>query len=242
MAKYMIHCAPPRRWFVDGYLYPSLLEQGIAEDDIIIYEDTQQLGNLFAFLDSTKHLPESGSTWHLQDDVIPSDRFREYTESLGGDIITCGFCCELDKGNPSGEVFPFQMWYSFPCISIPNRLVHEFFDWFNEVGYFKQMHQDTIRYKKGDDEIFRDFIRSVHWEDKVLNVEPNLVEHVDFLIGGSLANYDRIKKWYRSIKWEDNGEVSRLIKWLGSREVYVTDDEAGNSTAEEARDTAGGDK
>ena len=48
----------------------------------------------------------------------------------------------------------------------------------------------------------------------IYNVVPNLVEHVDFIIGGSIVNKERAKKEVesRSAYFEDRDLVERLKK------------------------------
>ena len=46
--KYMIHACPQRMWYVTEFLVPSMLEQGIPEADITIWNDTEKRGNLAA--------------------------------------------------------------------------------------------------------------------------------------------------------------------------------------------------
>jgi len=37
--KYMIHACPERIWYVNNYLVPELLNQGITTQDIIVWND-----------------------------------------------------------------------------------------------------------------------------------------------------------------------------------------------------------
>ena len=69
MSKYMIHTCPKRKWYVDEFLVPSMIEQGIDSQDITVYNDENEDGHLMAFMNSWKQLKEGG-TWHLQDDII----------------------------------------------------------------------------------------------------------------------------------------------------------------------------
>ena len=36
MAKYLIHASPGRMWYVTDYLIPSMVEQGIDRDNIVV--------------------------------------------------------------------------------------------------------------------------------------------------------------------------------------------------------------
>ena len=128
--KYLIHTFPKRLWYVEKYLIPSMIEQGIKKKDIYIYNDENGFGNLFAFLDSIRfiinNLSKEKGLWHLQDDVIISKDFKERTESINklniDNIVVNGFVnkwyANLEK---SGRVNVKDYWYSFPCIYIPNR-------------------------------------------------------------------------------------------------------------------------
>lgn len=46
MPNYLIHTMPKRKWYVENYLIPSMLEQGIKKDSITIYNDDNKAGNL----------------------------------------------------------------------------------------------------------------------------------------------------------------------------------------------------
>ena len=79
--KYMIHACNSRLWYVQEYLVPSMLNQGIEQDDIILYVDENSVGNLASCINSFLALPDDNKgVWHLQDDVIISRDFKERTE------------------------------------------------------------------------------------------------------------------------------------------------------------------
>ena len=96
---YMIHTCPEREWFVEKYLIPDIIAQGIDKIQIIIYNDTEHVGNLKAFIRSLKILEDydpNAYVIHLQDDVIISSRFKEligvdYKQLYDTDVV-CGFC------------------------------------------------------------------------------------------------------------------------------------------------------
>jgi hypothetical protein len=50
-----------------------------------------------------------------------------------------------------------------------------------------------IRTGKMDDLIFKEYLIKHHPEMEVENITPNLVDHIDYLIGGSIANKARKK-------------------------------------------------
>ncbi|MBP3870268.1 MAG: hypothetical protein J6E46_04755, partial [Faecalicoccus sp.] len=90
---YQIHTCGKRRWYVDEFLLPSLVLQGIKEEEILIFEDRDQEGNLEATLKSFEILPNASGTWHLQDDVVVSRNFAEFTSKNRPEKeILCGFC------------------------------------------------------------------------------------------------------------------------------------------------------
>lgn len=204
MAKYLIHAIPQRMWYVNEYLIPSMESQGIRRSDIDIVCDTEKKGCLEMFMRSCQKLPKKGYTWHLQDDVIISSRFREETEKRRSGIV-CGLSTVYDHDNPPGIVTdPTKMWYSFPCIRIPNDIAHECASWFynNVVPDQNNLeYQRMIRAKKYDDSFFRAYIENYRTDVRILNLAPNIVDHIDYLIGGMVANKGRAQSpisvfWY----------------------------------------------
>ena len=69
---------------------------------------------------------------------------------------------------------------------------------------------------KGDDSIFEEFMRTRHPDEIVYNLRPNLVQHVDDLLGGSVVNKDRDFP-IRAKYWTDDGEMDDLQRWLERR-------------------------
>ena len=124
--KYMIHTYPKRLWYVNDYLVPSLIKQGIKKENIYIFNDSNKRGNLQAFLDSVDYiinfLPNEKGLWHLQDDVIICKNFKELSEMIDEEIVNNGFVnkwyANVEK---SGRVKVKDYWYSFPCVYIPNK-------------------------------------------------------------------------------------------------------------------------
>ena len=220
--KYMIHACVEREWFVRGWLIPSLKEQGIADEEIILYLDTERDGNLKAFLKSLELVKdEPGDTWHLQDDVVVSKRFAEITRRGVFDIhgdpfegVVCGFCnVEYDKFPHIGIVPIGRIWWSFQCIRIPNKLAAEFLDWM-DTDMVKERYPNDLAEGKHDDMFFKDFLCYEHYEDMLYNLMPNLVEHVDYLIGGSVINQQRIKKTTKARYWDEGDVLTLVQRWL----------------------------
>lgn len=216
----MIHACPTRKWYVDQYLIPSMLEQGIPEDDIQVWEDTEGIGNLESCMCSFASLPETGDTWHLQDDVVISKLFAITTEELDPiKGIMTGFCSGYDADTyanknhiPIGHVTPDKMWYSFCCIRIPNIMARQCADWyFNIAKNDGEMIRLYINGRKNDDMVFRRYLDVYYNHESIYNLVPNLVDHVDYLLGGSLINKARDpQKNVRSVFWEDKDIIDAL--------------------------------
>ena len=186
--KYMIHTYPKRFWYVEKYLIPSMIKQGIKEEDIYIFNDCNNRGNLQAFLDSLdyiiNYLPEEKGLWHLQDDVIICKDFKKRT-SKHCKVVQNGFVnkwyANVEK---IGKVNVKDYWYSFPCIYIPNIYLDHFMNWIERVKYESTFYK---RYNKNryDDYFFYKFLERECSTDHMINLKPNLVDHIDYLIGGT---------------------------------------------------------
>jgi len=228
--KYMIHSCDARKWYVDKYLVPSMIEQGINEDDIYVYNDDKHEGNLVSWVVSCHVAYEMWgecNVWHLQDDVIICSKFKERTEQLEEDKtkIICAFTTLYDDGrNPGLKGAKDHMWYSFPCIRIHSRVTKLFAEWCDlyvwrdgQFGYY-------VRNKKGDDFVFRVYIESYFPNEPVLNLVPNLIDHVDWIVGGSTVNRSRQKQGreIRSIYWlkEDEHLVEELERRVAENEHF----------------------
>lgn len=191
----MIHTCPKRRWYVDEYLVPSLLQLTIPQKHILIYEDTNSEGALESCVKSFGNVPyDDDGIWHLQDDILVCHDFKQRTEQLD-DGIVCGIATEYDRErkNHLGTVLLYQMWYSFPCIRIPNKIAKDFATWYNRYMRDNPVYKHLTKTGKHDDMMFRMFLEETdkYCNIKVMNAHPNLVEHVDWLLGGSTINYHR---------------------------------------------------
>lgn len=180
----MIHAYPKRMWYVEQYLVPSMLKQGIDKDNITIYNDSEKKGNLRACMTAFSQCQGDGGTWHLQDDVCICKDFKKRTEQFD-DGLVCGFSSEMYDGQGKvGEVTIDRMWFSFPCIRIPNQYARDCADWVFKylIGNmaYKKYWEDGVN----DDWAFRAYLKDYHKTDRALNLAPNLVDHVDYLIGG----------------------------------------------------------
>lgn len=216
--EYMIHACPARDWYVNDFLIPSMVAQGIDKNDIEVWMDKGGDGCLLSCLKSFKECGDrEGGTWHLQDDVVIAKDFKEKTEKYDEGIV-CGYMFEgFEDSRPQpGSVPALFMWNSFPCIRIPNDIAKEFVDWFFNDARYRENYKDWLNSNKHDDGFWHDFITEVHYDDRVINLKPSIVDHVDYLIGGSVVN-----KWRgyftRATFWEDEESVNELEQKLAIR-------------------------
>lgn len=215
---YMIHTCPKREWYVNDYIIPSMLEQGIYRDNIIIYSDTKLQGNLKSSVESftiASNMNVKG-VWHLQDDIIICRDFAERTKQHSKDYTVCGFSSYYDKMKnwEPGDSNGLKMWYSFPCIYIPTKIIKSYIDWFNIWVWRDPQYEKWIKEKKYDDTIFRIYMENYYSKEYVLNLKPNLVDHVDYLLGGSIVNQWRKDKQVRAMWFDDIDLIVELEKKL----------------------------
>lgn len=215
--NYVIHACNKRMWYVEDYLIPSMKEQGIPDTDIAVHMDDRYRGCLFATLDSfLKCGRKQISAWHLQDDVAISLDFARKTRENDSGIV-CGFWHRhTDEPDLRTETTGADMRYSFPCIRIPWEVCRDFVEWFYGEAAKRDEYRRWITAGKYVDSFFRDYIREKRPEDTVLNLIPSIVEHVDWLIGGSTIN-----KWRSGIcradQWEDESIIEDLREQLALR-------------------------
>lgn len=218
MPKYMIHACPQRMWYVTEFLVPSMLEQGIPEADITIWNDTEKRGNLAACMAAFESLPDDGGTWHLQDDVVISADFAKKTKEHDAGVVY-GFCNRWFKDDPAitGTVYAEDAWHSFQCVRIPNRYAKEAAAWIrNEAPEMRAEAAILIKLNKGDDTLFREYFLEKHGRETAVNLAPNIVNHIDYMIGGPVTN-----QWRGFIAgsdiWEDSTILYELRQKLKER-------------------------
>ena len=222
----MIHSCNERQWYVDRYLVPSMLEQGINKDDIYIYQDKNRDGNLVSWVISCHKAYElwgdNVNVWHLQDDVLLASYFKSKTEELEateGNKMICGFTCYYDDNRKAGYGTVIKdMWFSFPCIRLNTTRTKEFANWCDIYVWRDSQFGFWIRQKKGDDFVFRVFVESYYPNEEILNLNPNIIEHVDFLLGGTIVNKQRKKYDVRSMYWNEEYLVEELRDKLAMEE------------------------
>jgi len=217
MAKYLIHTYPKRLWYVNEYLIPSMLKQGIEKCDISVYNDSEGEGNLRACMKAFASVPDDDNgTWHIQDDVCISKDFKERTEWYDHGLV-CGFSSLLYDGDieaKKGAVKREDMWFSFPCIRIPNKWARECAEWV--VNYIIGNPVYKRYWEKGvnDDWAFRTYLSTFHKDCVALNIMPCLVDHVDYLLGGG-SGINKREKPCRAQYWDSPEMVQRLEEAIG---------------------------
>lgn len=212
MAEYLIHAYPARMWYVNEYLIPSMLEQGIKPENIRVYNDEKHEGNLKACMNAFKTClkPQQG-TWHLQDDIIIAHDFKARTEENNAGVV-CGFSSlkyDGDIEDRKGMVPRSKLWFSFPCIRIPNEWAVECADWILTYIIGNPVYEKYWKDGVNDDWAFRLYLKQFHRDCIGLNIVPCLVNHVDYLIGGSSGNRNR-KYPVTAQYWEDDYLVEEL--------------------------------
>lgn len=213
--RYIIHSCPMRQWYVDDFLIPSMLEQGISQNEIIVHCDTEGKGNLQSCMESFQWCGEhdENGSWHIQDDVVLCHAFAERTRQYNEGVV-CGEV--ITDWGPDSKKFGMQpvreLWYSFQCIRIPDQLAGECAKWFFEDASKRRNpeYRNRVARKKHDDDFFRFFLLEKYKTMQILNLNPCIVDHVDYLIGGSLINQDRKKSVNRAVYWEDESIVKDL--------------------------------
>ena len=214
MAKYLIHAVPKRLWYVNEYLIPSMVAQGIDVDNISVYTDENRDGNLKACMYAFATVDDDlKGTWHLQDDVLICKDFRAITEALDFGLV-CGFSSALYDGpGRIGAVKAQDMWFSFPCIRIPNQYALNCSDFvLNDIignPVYREFWKDGVN----DDWAFRMYVNTYRKDAMAINLAPNLVEHVDYLIGGT-ANGKERESQCRAQYWKDEDLVEQLAQNL----------------------------
>ena len=211
MTKYIVHACEQRRDYINDYLLPSMLEQGISSLAINVEYDDLNIGNLSKCMEIFSSLDNTGGTWHIQDDVIICRNFKEITEQYDdGFTVVCGFVWDKDvNADHVGYVEPQFMW-TFPCIYIPNKLASGCADWFYSSASRNPKYKLWVMENRYDDYFFQEYLKTFYPDDKVLNLVPNLVDHVDYLLGGTLVDKWRKDPQVRSAYFDDLDLVEEL--------------------------------
>lgn len=219
--RILIHAVPERLWYVENFLMPSLIKQGA--EDVRIWCDENHSGNLKACMDAFACMEGDKGTWHLQDDVIVCRDFVTRCRELDIGVVY-GFCCRNfgDRLDAFGTVYPADAWNSFQCVRIPDEYARECAAWVRSEEWRSESMENDLNtlweFGRGDDTFFHEFMKARHTFDAVENVAPNLVEHVDCLLGGST-----LQTWRdyiaRSEFWDDQELVKDLKTRINRRKV-----------------------
>ena len=204
--RILIHACKQREAYVREFLVPELKNQGF--DDVDVFMDPGR-GNLEAYLESYRKLPEAGYIWHLEDDVVPDSRFYWWSRGLKYfDGIICGFGAGQYYGlRDFGYcIDPGDMFLSFPCIRIPCGIIKGFLRWFDDNW---KKYADIVKSGKEIDTLFREYV--IKSRVPAFNFMPCMVEHVDDILGGSIVNPDRIQ--VRAVVFDDPEQVERVRRW-----------------------------
>ena len=223
--KVLIHAYPERMWYVEGFLVPELEAQGA--DSIEIWNDEKRKGNLKACMESFASRTGSGKegTWHIQDDVLLCRDFVKRCREIDFGVVY-GFCNELflDDPDQTGTVYAADAWHSFQCVRIPDEYARKCADWFfTDKWKDRPMTELPILYElnKGDDSFFREFLQMEHGRETVINCKPNLAEHVDWIVGGSVLHPYR-GYIARAFYWDDESLVQELKEKVRGKVQYVS--------------------
>lgn len=200
------------------YLIPSMTEQGIPPDNIEVWLDKDRDGCLLSCMKCFQYCgTRGGGRWHLQDDAVISRNFREQTERHNEGVVTGFMRREWQMLSPkSGRVPAVYMWNSFLCIRIPDELAGECAEWFFNDAAYRDTYKRFVEKNNGDDSFWFDFFVENHTEDYVYNISPNIVDHIDFLIGGSVVNKQRGHE-ARGDLWEDDIAYENMKEKLARR-------------------------
>ena len=212
--RVIIHSCDARLWYVREYLLPALRDQGLR---VSIHNDDNNRGNLWSYIDSFRGMRgDDDGTWHIEDDVFPCRYFAKIAAEHDNGIVFGFYHRFGNEDFVPGWIPVSAAGYSFPCFRMPNRLVAEFAEWFLSVAQHRDMYREWIADNKHVDSFMLNFLRECHPEERVYNLKPSIVEHVDDLIGGSIVN-----KWRegsaKAEYFDDPESIESLRVKLASR-------------------------
>lgn len=216
--KVLIHACPKRMWYVEGFLLPELERQGA--DEVEVWNDVERKGNLKSCMASFASRTGDGGTWHIQDDVLLCRDFVERCRQNDEGVVY-GFCNVEFTDDPlqTGRVSVVDAWHSFQCLRIPDAYARECAAWLDGPGRTSGLYSIWIKSGKMDDDVFRTFLVDQHGRETVVNLKPNLVDHVDWIIGGSI-----LSPWRghiaRAYWWDDEDLVEELQEAVKGKVQY----------------------
>lgn len=217
MPKVMIHACEDRIEYVNDFLVPLLIKSGVKTDNIEVYTDHGD-GCLKSYIKAFSSLQNVWDfTWHLQDDVLPTLNFSKWAfalEELYDDWIICGFGNKefYNSESPWYAKNGAEMFYSFPCIGIPNFVALNFVEWYDKIKNDPK-YQQWIVHNKFVDYLFKLYIGdNTKHKYNIVNFRPCLVEHVDEFVGGSTINKQRGVP-AKAIQFKDDEAMEILKEW-----------------------------
>lgn len=219
--KYVIHTSPKRIDFVNKYQVPILIKYGINEKDIVVWNDTEFKGQLKAWLECAEEILKTDSIydgcWHLEDDVVPCKDFLNLTSQPPQNDIVQGFRCKEfdDHYDCIGKQPIDKILYGSQCIWIPNVYLKSMLKMFEEevlTGKRRKPLYDAGKFYS--DTLLKCAMNKYHKYTFVYNLENSLVDHIDYLIGGSSVGVIRSKKICRAIKFDNQEEIDKLEQKL----------------------------
>ena len=216
---YIIHTSPKRINFVKKYMVPCFKKYGI--NNMIVWNDEDMIGQLNAWTDCARWILLKKSdyigTWHLEDDVLPCQNFKELSEKLPetADVIQ-GFITEnkdFDFNGTIGLSTIKDLPYGTQCIYIPNAFLDGFVKFFDE--YVKTGNYRARQYNCGTlyaDAVLRAYLRRYHRNATLNNLDSCMVEHIDYLIGGRSVKNQKLHNT-KARKFDNYDEVKNLELW-----------------------------
>ena len=213
----MIHAYPKRMWYVEDYLIPSMVAQGISKEQIKVHNDADGEGNLMACMHAFAEVDDDNhGTWHLQDDVCICKDFKMLTELYDNGLVAAFSTERYDGPGKIGGVKQENMWFSFPCIRIPNQYARECSEWVLKYIIGNPAYRGYWHDGVNDDWCFRAYLGNFHKEDVATNLAPNLVNHIDYLLGGGSGKIKR-EAPVMAQYWKDDDVVKALEKSINKR-------------------------
>lgn len=92
-------------------------------------------------------------------------------------------------------------------------MAKDFVRWFENDARHRPEYKAWVKSGKHDDSLWHDYFTECHSDEYVWNETPALVEHVDWLIGGSTVNTWR-GYVCRAAYWDDEYLVEELQRKL----------------------------
>ena len=109
------------------------------------------------------------------------------------------------------------------CIYIPNRYLAGFIQFYEndiKTGLYRKR-----QFEKGTlyaDASFKGYLARFHKNDKIRIMSDCMVDHIDFLIGGSSMNVKRTGKTSRAFSFDNNEEIELLTMYMGVKNGTTT--------------------